>query len=251
MELISQISAAPFWMILGALLLYLARQLFEGRLKSEFTRMEKLVDSSLGVKTGLREREQDALIEFRLAVETWEYFLQSGIGDLSMKSELGTFEPADFHEADSKAYGAVRMAAVKASVLLRSRALEVELLQTIGAIRQLYYPLVQKAIFETVALQEKIAPYAMRMTPFEQSGMKDLSVALTADDAAKMSELRHAMTAALANYCSALVANYQPIAEQLYALKENINVHVYRPLDTHRIDEPVASLDTEQQGMKR
>ncbi|MBL0020990.1 MAG: hypothetical protein IPP23_00940 [Sphingomonadales bacterium] len=82
MELISQISAAPFWMILGALLLYLARQLFEGRLKSEFTRMEKLVDSSLGVKTGLRDREQDALIEFRLAVETW---------NISCKAALVTF----------------------------------------------------------------------------------------------------------------------------------------------------------------
>jgi hypothetical protein len=248
MELITQISTAPLWMILGALLLYAARQFFEGRLKSEFARMEKLVDSSLGLKTGLRTQEQEALIEFRIAVETWEYFLQSGIGDLSMKSELGTFEPADFHEADSKAYGAVRMAAVKASVLLRSRTLEVELLQTIGAIRQLYYPLVQKTVSETVALQEQIAPYAIRIRLFDQSGMKDPSVAMSAEDAARMSELRHAMTAVLADYCAALVANYRPIAEQLYELKEKINAHVYRPLDTHRIDEPAAGLDDDQQG---
>ena len=248
MDLITQLKAAPFWVILGALLVYLARQFFEGRLKSEFARMEKLVDSSLGLKTGLRTQEQDALIDFRMAVETWEYFLQSGIGDLTMKSELGTFEPADFHEADSKAYGAVRMAAVKASVLLRSRALDVELLQTIGAIRQLYYPLVQKTVSETIALQEQIAPFAARMRLFEQSGMKDLSIALTADDAARMAELRHAMTAALADYCAELVVNYQPIAEQLYELKEKINVHVYRPLDTYRIDEPAAGLDNRQQG---
>jgi hypothetical protein len=247
MDLITQLNAAPIWMILGALLLYLGRQLFEGRLKSEFTRTEKLVDSSLGLKTGLRTQEQGALIDFRMAVETWEYFLQSGIGDLTMKSELGTFEPADFHETDSKSYGAVRMAAVKASVLLRSRDLEVELLQTIGAIRQLYYPLVQKTVSEAIAIQEDMAPFAMRMKLFEQSGMKDLSVALTPDDAAKMADLRRAMTAALADYCAALVANYKPIAEQLYELKEKINVHVYRALDTYKIDEPAAGLDYEQQ----
>jgi hypothetical protein len=242
MDLIAQLNAAPFWMILGAASLYLARQLLEGRLKSEFTRTEKLVESSLGLKKGLREKEQDALLAFREAVENWEYFLQSGIGDLTIKSELGNFEPADFHEADRKAYGAVRMAAVKASVLLRSRELEVELLQTIGAIRALYYPLVQTTVSQTLALQEQIAPYSQRMKLFEKSGMKDLLVALTPEDAAKMMELRRAMTAALADYCAALVANYKPIAEQLYELKEKINTHVYRPLDTHRIDEPAAGL---------
>jgi hypothetical protein len=166
MDLIAQLNAAPFWMILGAASLYLARQLLEGRLKSEFTRTEKLVESSLGLKKGLREKEQDALLAFREAVENWEYFLQSGIGDLTIKSELGNFEPADFHEADRKAYGAVRMAAVKASVLLRSRELEVELLQTIGAIRALYYPLVQTTVSQTLALQEQIAPYSQRMKLF-------------------------------------------------------------------------------------
>jgi hypothetical protein len=62
-----------------------------------------------------------------------------------------------------------------------------------------------------------------------------------------MVELRRAMTAALADYCAALVANYKPIAEQLYELKEKINVHVYRALDTYKIDETVAGLENEQQ----
>jgi hypothetical protein len=107
---------------------------------------------------------------------------------------------------------------------------------------------VQKTVSETVALQEQIAPYAIRIRLFDQSGMKDPSVAMSAEDAARMSELRHAMTAVLADYCAALVANYRPIAEQLYELKEKINAHVYRPLDTHRIDEPAAGLDDDQQG---
>lgn len=242
------LDSAAIWALAGGGAVIGLRGLFDATLKARLGVFEKKVEQSFGLKTGLRTQEQDALIDFRMAVETWEYFLQSGIGDLIMKSELGTFEPADFHEADSKAYGAVRMAAVKASVLLRSRALEVELLQTIGAIRQLYYPLVQKTVSETIALQEQIAPFATRMKLFEQSGMKDLSVALTAEDAARMSELRHAMTAALADFCAALVANYEPIAEQLYELKEKINTHVYRPLDTYRIDEPAAGLDNQQQG---
>jgi hypothetical protein len=77
---------------------------------------------------------------------------------------------------------------------------------------------------------------------FEESGLKDLSVALSPTEAAKVLDLRTDMTAALAEYGTALVAHYKPIAEQLYDLKEKINVYVYRPLTTHKIDEAVAGL---------
>jgi hypothetical protein len=242
LDLIKNLNQAPLWMIGGALVLYLAQQMFEGRLKSGFARVEKVMDSSLGLKTDLRTREQDALVDFRLAIEAWEYFLQHGIADLSIEMDLGTFEPADFHKADVTAFGNVRQAAVKASVLLRSRDLETELLHTINTVRALYYPLVQTAMSQIITIQGEIAPFTARIKLFEESGLKDLSVALSPTEAAKVLDLRTDMTAALAEYGTALVAQYKPIAEQLYDLKEKINVYVYRPLTTHKIDEAVAGL---------
>ena len=243
MSVMDEISKASFWASLGALLLYLAGKIFEGRLTSSFARKDKLVDSSLGVKTGLRSLEQTALVDFRLAVEEWEYFLQSGIGELTMRSEIGNFEPADFHDRDVAAFGKVRLTAVKATVLLRNRQLETEVLETISRIRQIYYPLIQATVSKAIALQADIAPFALRMKQFEDSGLTNLSVALKPAEAAKMIKLRHALSAVLANYCADLVNNYKPIAEQLYDLKEKINVHVYRDLVTHQINEAVTPAD--------
>jgi hypothetical protein len=242
LDLAKNLSQAPFWMIGGALVLYLAQHLFEGRLKSGFARIEQLEETSLSLKSDLRSREQDALIEFRLAVEAWEYFLQHGITDMSMEMDLGTFEPSDFYKLDVATFGDVRKAVVKASVLLRSRDLEGELLQTITAVRGLYYPLVQTAMSQIITIQGDLAPYLTRMKLFEASALTDLSVALTPAEATKVADLRTDMTATLAQYCIALVDTYKPIAEQLYALKEKINVHVYRALDSHKIDQPVAGL---------
>jgi hypothetical protein len=242
LDLVKHLDQAPLWMIGGALVLYLAQQMFEGRLKSHFSRVEKLMDRSLGLKTDLRTREQDALVEFRLAIEAWEYFLQHGIADLSIEMDLGTFEPADFHKADVIAFGNVRQAAVKASVLVRSRDLEVELLHAINTVRALYYPLVQTAMSQIITIQGEIAPFSARLRLFEESGLKDMSVALSATEAAKVLDLRTDMTAVLAEYGTALVGQYKPIAEQLYDLKEKINVYVYRPLTNVQIDEPAAAL---------
>jgi hypothetical protein len=239
MDLINQISTAPLWVIAGALLLYLSRQLFEGRLKSEFTRMEKLFDSSLGLKTGLRSQEQEALLDFRLAVEKWEYSLQNCIDDVMTQVSLGAFDPDKFYKADQANFGKARAAAVKASVLLRNRQLEEELLDTISVARNLYYPLITKAINETIPINQQLAPITLKLTQFEASEFRDLSLAPTEADRDRQKELLEQMTAVMAEFCKALVVNYPPIAEQLYDLKDKINTHIYRPLQTHRVDEVV------------
>jgi hypothetical protein len=241
MDLITKLNTAPLWMILGALLLYLARQLFEGRLKSEFSRMEKLFDSSLGVKTGLRSEEKDALVEFRMKIEEWEYFLFNAVNDLMTQATLGAFDPGKFYKKDTKTFGAVRAAAVKASVLLRSRDLEKELLETIVTARGFYYPLIMKAINETIVINQHLMPYVMKNKHWEKGDFKDASLAPSQEDAARMNELQCQLTASLAEFSRELIANYVPIAEQLDELKDKINAHIYRALDTHKIDEAVRS----------
>lgn len=165
-----------------------------------------------------------------MAIERWEYFLQTGIGDITMRSETAGFEPAEFHRRDVDLFGAVREAAVKASVLLQDKALEVELLKTITAIRNMYYPLLAGTMQKVLAIQEQMLPFLVRMRQFEMSGSMDLAVALKPDEARQVTELRHRMTEELRVYCDGLVAAYRPIAEQLYDLKERINTHIYRPV---------------------
>ena len=238
MELAKAIWAAPFWLIALAAIVYVGRSAFDAALKSRLGAIEKRVDASLAIKQGLRGHEQDELVEFRVAVERWEYFLQSCVGDLTMRAETRQFEPADFHDRDSELFGAVRLTAVKASIFLRDPVLENELLQTIMTIRRLYYPRLDATMRELLDIQGQMIPYLTRLKLYEASGMKDLSVALNADEAAVLIGMRHQMTAAIGRYAEGLVAEYRPIAEQLWELKDKINVHIYRPLTTHAIDEP-------------
>lgn len=238
-ELLKTLPETPFWILAGVAVIYVIRNLFEGGLKSHFANFEKRVASSFSIKEGLRGQEQQELVEFRVSVEKWEYFLQIGIGDLIMKSGSQEFEPSDFHSRDVKLFGNVRIAAVKASIYLRDPQLEVELLRTVSTIRGMYYPLLQTAIHDVLELQGQLLPFQTRMQLFEASGMKDTSVALNADEAQIAVGIRNKMSGALRTYVEGLVAQYQPIGEQLYELKDKINVHIYRPLTNHKIDETV------------
>jgi hypothetical protein len=251
LELLKLIKDTPVSLVILALVMaitaYFARNFFEGWLKSRFatqesllknhyTNLENLVKSSLSIKEELRSKEQTELVEFRVSVEKWEYFLQTGISDLTMMSESNEFEPAGFHKRDTELFGGVRIAAVKASIYLREQELEVELLKTIGTIRDMYYPLLYSTIQRVLELQSQLLPYLTRIKQFEVGGFKDNAVALSPDEGRIVVELRHKMTNELRAYAEGLVAQYKPIAEQLWDLKHRINVHIYRPLTTHEID---------------
>jgi hypothetical protein len=235
-DLIKALSSTPIWILALAAVAWVGRGWFEGALKSRFNVLESRIASSLEIKQGLRTHEQDELVDFRVAVEKWEYFLQTGIGDLTIEAESKDFEPADFHRRDQLLFGAVRVAAVKASIFLRDAALEVELLKTINAIRGLYYPRLEMTMRELLDLQGQMLPYLNRMRLFEASGQKDTAIALKAEEAQVLIGLRHRMTDVLQAYAEGLVADYRPIAEQLYDLKAKINVHIYRPLTSADID---------------
>ncbi|WP_309735673.1 hypothetical protein [Chamaesiphon sp. OTE_75_metabat_556] len=247
-EILKGLQSTPLWIVIGAVAIYLFRNYFENRLKSYFANSEnrfksylanaeKLVASSLSIKQDLRSQEQKELVEFRICVEKWEYFLQVGISDLIIKSGSDDFKPADFHSLDIELFGNVRIAAVKASILLRDPQLEIELLRTISTIRSMYYPLLESTVRDVLELQGQLLPFLIRMNLFDASGSKDLSVALNPDEAEIVVSIRKKMSDVLNSYIENLVAGYKPIAEQLYELKDKINVHIYRPLTSHNIHE--------------
>jgi hypothetical protein len=247
-EILKGLQNAPLWITIGAVAVYFFRNYFENRLKSYFansesrlkghlSNVEKLVASSLSIKQDLRSQEQKELVEFRVCVERWEYFLQVGISDLIIKTGADNFKPADFHGRDVELYGNVRIAAVKASILLQDPQLEYELLRTISTIRSMYYPLLEATIREVLELQGQILHCLNRMQLFDASGSKDLSLALNPGEAEIVLNIRKKMSAALGSYTENLLANYTEIAEQLYNLKNQINSHIYRPLSSHNISE--------------
>jgi hypothetical protein len=228
-ELLKFFKDASPALVLLAIVAFFVRMYIEGMIKGRFATLENLMKSSIAINEGLRDNEQRELVEFRIAVERWEYFLQTGIADIVMRSESTEFEPADFHRRDVQLYGEVREAAVKASIYLRDQALEAELMKAIAAIRHMYYPLLSSTMQRVLETQEQMLPLLGRMKQFELSGMKDTSVALTTDEAQHLMALRYKMTAELRTYAETLVAQYRPIAEQLYDLKQRINAHIYRP----------------------
>ena len=229
-DLAKLLTTTPLWILAIAAALYVARGWFDAAVKARFAGLEKRVEAGLELGKGLRGHETDELAGFRIAVEKWEYFLQTAIGDVTMGSEDPDFDVGGMAKRDHKRFGDVRLAAVKASIYLRDPALETELLRTIMMIRQLYYPMLQATLAQVLDLQGRMVPYLLRMRQYEASGMKDTAVALTADEAAVLIGLRHEMTAALQGYAQTLAAGYKPIAEQLYDLKAKINAHIYRPV---------------------
>jgi hypothetical protein len=245
-EVLKGLQGVPLWIIIGSVAIYLFRNYFENRLKNYYTNSEnklksylssaeKLMESSLSIKEDLRSQEQKELVEFRICIEKWEYFLQVGISDLIMKSGSDDFKPADFHRYDIELFGNVRIAAVKASILLRDSQLEIELLRTISTIRSMYYPLLESTVRDVLELQGELLPFLIRMKLFDASGSKDLSVALNPNEAEIVVSIRKKMSDVLNSYIENLVAEYKPIAEQLYELKDKINIHIYRPLTSYNI----------------
>lgn len=228
-ELLKLFKDASPALVLLVIVAFFMRLYIEGLIKGRFATIEHVMKSSIAINEGLRDNEQRELVEFRIAVERWEYFLQTGIADIVLRSESTNFEPADFHRRDVELYGAVREATVKASIYLRDQALEAELMKTVAAIRHMYYPLLSGTMQRVLATQEQMLPLLGRMKQFELSGMKDLSVALSPDEAQQLIALRHTMTGELRAYAEGLVAQYRPIAEQLHELKQRINTHIYRP----------------------
>lgn len=229
------LTSTPIWILAIAALIYLGRTWFDAAVKTRFAGLEKRIDASLEIGKGLRGHEQNELIGFRVAVEEWEYFLQTVVGDVTMSTEKPDFDAGAVTRADQRFFGAVRMASVKASIFLRDPGLEGELLKTIAMIRNLYYPMMQAAMSKILDLQGQMLPYLIRVRQYEASGFRDLTAALDAAEAQVFIGLRHAMTAALRNYAEQLVANYDPIAGQLLDLKARINVHIYRPVAEQRI----------------
>jgi len=206
---------------------------FAGREDSLASRIAEIGKTSLDLKKGLRTEERLELLTFRVAVEKWEYGLQTFITDFAMLSASDAkIQP--FYEEDKQLFLDVKIAVVKVSTYLRSKDLEIQLMAAISNIRNAYYPLIHAALPQLIELQTKMIPLELKLKKFAASGMQDMTSAPTQQERDENLKMEMLMTQEASKFSESLLKEYQSIAEQMVDLKDAVNQYIYRPL--HEVD---------------
>jgi hypothetical protein len=198
-------------------------------------KVEEIGRTSLDVKKGLREAEREALVALRIAVDKWEYFLQSAVIDFTMMDPAQA-DVRTLYASDRDLFLEVRVAVVRAGTYLRRKELEEQLMNTILKIRHIYYPLINAVVPNLIDLQVQLRGIDIKLKAFEQSGMKDMNYAPTEKDREENLRLQSLMTTEVGAFRDAFLAQYRSIAEEMLTLKEGINVYIYRPIKETDID---------------
>jgi hypothetical protein len=175
------------------------------------------------------------LVNFRVALEKWEDCLFGSLAAYSLQAPSET-ESNAFYRRDAKLFLKLKVEAVKVAIYLRDPKLEIRLMGTIIKIRQLYYPLISQTFPQLIDLQTQLIPLDVKLRKFRESGMTDMTFAPTPADLEFSKNIQAAMTAQMKGFSEALSARYQPIAENLVAMKEEINRYIYRPIGSTALD---------------
>jgi hypothetical protein len=84
------------------------------RAEEDLLRRMEIGKTSLDIKKGLRQEEREELVALRVAVEKWQYFLETAVFDFSML-DPATADVRTLYERDKRLFFAVRLAVVKTS----------------------------------------------------------------------------------------------------------------------------------------
>lgn len=241
--------ASPALVLLVALAYFLKTYIekklegLAGRGEARLTRLEdglaaKVADigkTSLDLKKSLRDEERAELLLFRVAVEKWEYFLQTLLTDFTMMPAAEA-QIAPFYQNDKQFFLDVRLAVVRVSTYLRDRELEVQLMAAITKIRGTYYPIIFAALPRLIDLQSSLIPLEEKLKKFSDSGMQDMAFAPTPQDRENNLKTRTQMTQEMSDFSAALMKEFKSIADQLVDVKEAVNQYIYRPVHEVEVD---------------
>jgi hypothetical protein len=214
---------------------YFGKAYFEKRPEILATSIQDIRKISLDVKRDLRLEERKELVEFRVAVEQWENFLQTVLFDYTMRPPSKA-DVALLYEDDKKFFLNVKIAVVKVGIYLRDKELEQELMSIVMKVRLMYYPLINDALSRLIDFQTQLIPLDMKLKQFVDSGMSNMPFAPTEQDREANLHLQQRMTAEMAAFAGKLKADYPPIAQLLANLKESMNQYIYRPIGKAEID---------------
>jgi hypothetical protein len=228
-------SLLGFAVLCLAVLGYFLKVYAEKRLEGLAERIEEIAKTSLEIKKDMRTEERGELVDFRVSVEKWQYFLETAVFDFTVKSPSEA-KVADLYDEDKKLFLAVRIATVKACIYLQSKELEQELMTTIIKIRQICYPLINKTLPKLIDAQAQLRPIEDKLSRFVQSGGQDMSSAPTKEDRDENLRVQTMATEEIRKFSEDLIAQYRVIAMELNGLKEMMNQYIYRPLTKAEID---------------
>lgn len=222
-------------LVVTVIAVYFLKVFLEKRLEGLAGRVDEIARTSLDVKKELRGEERSELVAFRVAVEEWESFLQTLIFDFSMlPPSKAQIEP--IYQKDKELFLKVKIAVVKVGIYLRDQELENRLMSAVLQLRKTYYPIVNEPMPRLIDLQTSLLPLERKLAAFEQSGFSNMAFAPTPEDRQSHLAIQTKLTEEMRLFSENLVREYRGIAEQLVALKEGINVYIYRPIHEAAID---------------
>jgi hypothetical protein len=222
-------------LIIIVIIAFFLKIFIEKRLEGIAGRIEEVNRTSLEIKKGIRGEERGELVKFRVAVEKWEYFLQTALTNYSME-DFSEFQVRDLYKTDKDLFLGVRISIVKSCIYLRNKELENQLLDAVLKIRKNYYPIINLLLPSIIDLKSKLFYYDNKILQFQKSGMKDMAFASTEQDRQESQQLQTELTNKMKTFSTLSIDKYKEIAEQLYDLKETMNNYIYRPIKETAID---------------
>jgi len=227
--------ASPF-LIFMVVFGYFLKLILEKKIDSFETRLGDIARTSLELKKELRTEERGDLVNFRVALVKWEDCL---LGSLTGFSNAAPSEAKvnTFYEEEGKLFLKVKVAAVRVSIYLRDEALEHRLMGSISKIRGLYNPLINRILPQLIDCQAQLLPLEAKLKKYNDSGMTDVASAPTQQDLELNRAVQTAMTALLKEFSESLLASYPPMAEELKAMKREINAYIYRAIESEKLDQ--------------
>jgi hypothetical protein len=223
-------------LILLVVCAYLLKVFLERRMEGIAGRVEEIAKTSLGLKRDLRGEEREGLVELRVAVERWAYFLENVVFDFTMTAPSQA-NVASLYGRDQEKFLEVRIAIVKACTYLRRKELEQQLMSAVIGIRKSYYPIINQALPHLIEIQARLLPLEIKLKQFAQGGLRDMSQAPTEEDRRENLRLQTEMTSEMQKFAEGFLRQYRSVAEQMHELKEAINEYIYRPVTSSAVDE--------------
>lgn len=223
-------------LVLGLFVLgYFLKLIIEKKIDSVETRIGDIARTSLDLKKELRNEERGDLVNFRVALVKWEDCLLGGLTDFSGRTPSQATANS-FYEEERKLFLKVKIGAVRVSIYLRDEQLEQRLMGSISKIRRLYDPLINRILPQLIDCQAQLLPLESKLNKYRDSGMTDAAFAPTPQDLEMSRGIQATMTALIKEFSESLLASYPPMAEELKAMKREINAYIYRAIESEKLD---------------
>jgi len=176
---------------------YFLKRFLEKKIDALATRNEKrievIAEASLNIKSDLRTEERGNIVELRVAIEEWEYFLQTLLFNYSNTSAAKADVNPIFQEEAEK-YGQVRINAVKVGAYVRDWEFEMQIIDTIQKFRTTYLPLIHEFIPRLIDIHAQRLHIQARSNAIMVGNMEGISLEQATADRDRSAELNEQLT---------------------------------------------------------